>query len=308
MLQNGWQVRALTRHPKGAAAVALARLGATPVYADMSDPHSLLQAFAGCQSVFAVTEFWEHGFDAEYLHGRNLIAAALKARVDHFVFSSVGGTDRTRGLGITHFDSKAKIEADLLNSGLNWTVLRPVTFLENFRTPRYRRTIANGGTLYFGFAAGKRFQFVAMDDLAHFAKLAFDGDPRVRGKATEIASDSFTMEAFAEALSSASGQQLRYRCLSPFAMRLIALFIDVSGRQAVYRAGRSLIPQFAWNNTDPNGGWSANVDELRSIHPQLMTMKEWVRKFDWRKIAWRGPWSASTWQTGLTMLCRQRGL
>lgn len=281
MLRNGWQVRALTRHPKGAAAEALARLGAKPTFADMSDPQSLAQAFAGCEAVFAVTEFWEHGFDAEYLHGRNLIAAALKAKIGHFVFSSVGGTDRTRGLGIAHFDSKAKIEADLVDSGLSWTILRPVTFLENFRTPRYLRTIAHGGALYFGFVSGKRFQFVAMDDLAHFAAMAFNDDPRVRGKATEIASDSFTMEELAEALSGASGKRLHYRCLSPFAMRVISLFIRLSGRQAVYRAGPSLIPQFAWNNADPNGGWNANIGELRSIHPQLVTMRQWVQKFDW---------------------------
>jgi uncharacterized protein YbjT (DUF2867 family) len=284
LLKDGWRVRALTRHPDSAEAHALSQLGATPIFADMDHPASLIRAFAQSHAVFAVTDYWQNGFHRERAHGRNMIDAAIAAKIDHFVFSSVGATERTRGLSIRHFESKAHIENDLMQSDLNWTILRPVTFFENFRTARYLRTIARGGALRFGFAPGKAFQMVAMKDLAQFAVLALNGDARLRGKATEIASDAFTMEAFTAELAAASGARLRYRCLSPIALHLIAFFIDATGRQARYRAGRPLIAQFAWNNADANGGWNADLAHLRTIVPNLTSMPAWVRQHDWRTI------------------------
>lgn len=52
--------------------------------------------------------------------------------------------------------------------------------------------------------------------------------------------------------------------------------------QGHFKVGRSLINQFAWNNGPDEGGWDANIDSLRQIHPDLMTLEQWIRTIDWR--------------------------
>lgn len=284
MAASGWRVRAVTRDPKVRRPASLRDEGMTAVHADLFDAASLTSAFEGCEAAFGVTNFWEHGYEGERAQGRNIIQAARDAGVGHLVFSSVGATDRTAGLGITHFDAKREIEREIIASGLAWTILRPVTFLENFRSELYRRAIAKGGVVRFGFSPGRTFQMVAMRDIAAFALLAFDGDKRVQGRATEIASDSFKMEEFAQALSEAAQRNVRYRQLSPALLQLIASFIEVTKSQARYKTGRSTITQFAWNNRDPQGGWAADIERLRGIHPSLLRMREWVAGFDWRRL------------------------
>jgi uncharacterized protein YbjT (DUF2867 family) len=284
MAASGWRVRAVTRDSTSRKLALLRDHKVTVVRADLFDTASLTAALEGCEAAFGVTNFWEHGYLGELTQGRNIIQAARDASVGHLVFSSVGGTDRTAGLGITHFDAKREIERELTASGLAWTILRPVTFLENFRSELYRRAIAKGGVLRFGFSPGRRFQMVAMRDIAAFALLAFEGDKRVQGKATEIASDSFKMEEFAQALSEAAQRNVRYRKLSPALLQLIASFIEITKSQARYKAGRSLIAQFAWNNHDPQGGWAADIERLRGIHPSLLRMREWVAGFNWRQL------------------------
>jgi uncharacterized protein YbjT (DUF2867 family) len=283
MLRNGWNVRAITGDPRSGQALALADLGAELIEANLVTQSDLVRAFVDCNGVFGVTDFWEHGLKREVDQGANIVAAARTAGVSHLVFSSIGAADRVTGLGLKHFDSKKMIEDKVKMSGMCCTILRSVTFFENFRTPRYLRSIVHGRTLRFGFVAAKTFQFVAVEDLAHFAGLAFDGDDRVFGRTLDIASDAIKMEDLAAALSKATDQSIKYRCLSPLQLRLISMLISISGGPSDYRAGPSLIPQFAWNNEDENGGWAADLDLLRKIHPRLTTMQQWVDQFNWRQ-------------------------
>jgi uncharacterized protein YbjT (DUF2867 family) len=281
LLRDGWEVRALTRHPESAAARALTAAGARVVRGDLSAPDSLAAALDGAGAVFGVTEFWEHGLRTEILHGRGLIDAARRAGVERFVFSSVGGTDRTEGLGISHFDSKRAIEAHLRGSGLDWTILRPVTFFENFSSPRYRRTIRERGVFQFAFAPGKSFQMVAMDDLAVFVARALADRPRFRARAIEIASDRFTMEEMCAALARAVGRPVRYRFLTPAIQWAVASYVTLTRQTGRFKVGLSLIDQFRWNNRSEVGGWDADLAALRAIHPGLSTVDAWARSIDW---------------------------
>lgn len=283
LLTEGWHVRALTRHPGGREAYALAKLGAEVVRADLLDAQSLIDATKSMHGLFGVTDFWEHGFDGEVQMGKNLIKAAKRNSVEHLVFSSVGATERTAGLGITHFESKAVIEDRLRQSDLDWTILRPVTFLENFVSHRYRKAICERGLLRFAFDMDHSFQMIAMADLAVFAAKAFDHDSRLKGKATEIASDSFTMAEWARALSDHLDRPVRYKLIGKPALHAVNVFVTLTRSQGHFKVGRSLINQFDWNNGSPVGGWNADIMRLRTIYPELMTLKQWIRTIDWRE-------------------------
>src|SRR5690606_7351780 len=79
LLEDGWQVRAITRKPDGPKARALAAAGAQVVKADMEDPAALRKAFEGAQGVFNVQNPMKSGLEAEVRQGRNVADAAADA-------------------------------------------------------------------------------------------------------------------------------------------------------------------------------------------------------------------------------------
>lgn len=283
LLDRGWRVRALTRRPAGPEAKELEALGAEARRADLGLPDSLEAAFRGVDGAFLVTDFWEHGLRSEVRQGVAAIDAAARAGVRHLVFSSVGGTDRTESLGIAHFDGKRRIERHLARSGVPFTIIRPVTFLENFVSARYRAAIALRGVFEFCIEPSKPFQMVAMRDVGVFVEKAFANPTAYEGRAIELASDRCTMLEFAGMLGDHLGRPVRYRHVGPAMQRLLALAFVLTRSVGRYKAGPSLVTQFRWNNASPTGGWDADIDRLRELHPGLMTIREWIRGVDWRR-------------------------
>lgn len=282
LIETGWRVRAVVRNPQSAGAAALERAGITVVKGNLDDRSSLVQAFRGVTGVFGVTDFWEHGIEREVAHGCAIADAVCEAEVERYVFSSVGGTDRTEGLGISHFDGKRRIEAHVRSAGIRATILRPVTFLDNFDTARFRRNARVWGVLPFGFAPSGTFQMIAMADVARFAELAFRDPDTFAGQAMEIASDAFTMPEFAAAIGRALGRPVRYRYLPGPVQRLMGSGADLFGLNDTLHIGSSLVTQFAWNNTGGHGGWNADLPRLRALNPDLVRMEDWVGTIDWR--------------------------
>ena len=129
LLKKGSTVRGVTRRPEGARSLALQDAGVALVSASMSDEDALAEGMTGADGVFALTTPFEGGPDDEVVQGRALIAAASRAGVSHFVFSSVGSADQATG--IPHFESKSEVEKMLQSNGLTHTILRPVYFMEN---------------------------------------------------------------------------------------------------------------------------------------------------------------------------------
>ena len=130
MLSRGWKLRALTRHCSSYAAQRLAGQGAELVQGDLEDPTSLERASRGVYGVYSVQDFWAVGAIREVCQGKNLAEAAKKVGVEHFVYSSVGGAERSSG--IDHWESKWEIEKHIRKLGLPATMLRPVAFMRNY--------------------------------------------------------------------------------------------------------------------------------------------------------------------------------
>lgn len=280
LLLEGWKVRALTRRPDSAAATEIESLGASLFRGDLSDASSLTTAMDGAYGVFGMTEYWEHGYRKEIEHGLNMIKAAQAAGIEHIVFSSVGGIDRTEGLGIRHFDSKRVIEQYLRNTGVRYSILRPVTFFENFVSDRYRKAVCNG-SFKFAIKSHKPFQMLAMHDLAIFAAQAFAGSPYFENQAVELASQRLTMEEFSAALGKAVGKPVRYRLLSRPLLRLLSGYVEVTRQGGYYKTGWALLRMFNWMNETDTGGWNADLPALRHQHSELMSAETWASSIDW---------------------------
>ena len=96
LLAHGHRVRGMTRDTGSTAAQALAALGAEMVRGDFADPDSLVTSATGVDAVFAVSTPFETGVRSEVEQGMAVVDAAVKARVGHFVYTSVVGGQEHR--------------------------------------------------------------------------------------------------------------------------------------------------------------------------------------------------------------------
>lgn len=259
LLGRGYAVRGLTRSPDKPRALALAKLGAEMVAGSYDDPDSLAAAMAGVHGVFAVTAWWEHGVETEVVHGRALVDAARAADVEHFVYTSVAGADENTG--VPHFDSKYAIEQYLAQSGLTWSVVRPVSFMDNW--PRRREEFLSGRFVDPG-EPNQVHQWIAASDIAFFVAEAFDNPGPWAMHALDIAGDEMTLAEFANLLSVVLDRPVRQE----------------QNSWADYEAanGAELTIMHRWFDSE---GYSVDVPALRERYPQLETAETFLREMDW---------------------------
>ncbi|OAR05929.1 hypothetical protein LLEC1_06921 [Akanthomyces lecanii] len=136
VLSKKFKVRGITRDASKPAAKALADQGVEVVEADMSSVDAAAPAVNGAHTVFLVTNFWETASaDTEFAQGKAVTDAAKAAGVKHIIASTlINVTEASKGrlTGVTHFDSKAKIEQYIRQSGIPATFFMPGFYMENF--------------------------------------------------------------------------------------------------------------------------------------------------------------------------------
>jgi len=93
-------VRALMRNPQSDKAQALANDGVEVLQGDLDDRASLDAALQGVYGVFSVQSFAQKGggLEGEVRQGKALADAAKAAGVQHFVYTSPGGAERSTGV------------------------------------------------------------------------------------------------------------------------------------------------------------------------------------------------------------------
>ena len=254
LLERGYSVRGLTRNPGSKAAQALSDLGATLVQGDFDDPASLAAAMEGVDGVFAVTLFWQVGYDAEVAQGKRLIDEASKVGVEHFVLTSVASADA--GTGIPHFESKWEVEQYLHDSDLDWTIVRPVEFMDNWgwSADNFRQ-----GKLIDPRDPESSHQWIAADDIGFFVGEAFDNPEQWIGLTQEIAGDELTLAELQATLSEVYGRQFEY--------------IQPSWADFEAQAGEEVTMMVRWFEDE---GYQVDVPALRARYPSLTTAAEFL--------------------------------
>jgi len=269
MLPKGWKLRALTRNPGSATAQDLTRQGIDVAQGDLEDPRSIVRAAHGVYGIYSVQDFWSVGAKREVQQGKNLAEAAKKAGVEHFVYSSVGGAERSSG--IDHWESKWEIEKYIRKLGLPATILRPVTFMETYYVQEVEIGILKG-KLVDPIRADKPYQTIATDDIGAFVALAFERPKEFIGVDLEIAGSELTNPEAAQVFSRVLGKPVKFQRLP---MPMVRLFL-----------GKEFYQMFRWFN---DAGYQANIAELRRRYPEirLHTLEEWLREEGWHKRALR---------------------
>lgn len=202
LLRQGHEVTALVRDVDAAA--SLARKGVNLVRGDLKDPASIKAGLTGHFDGLITTAY---GYgrrrkgdslkSVDDIGNRNLIDRTRAANVGRFVFTSILTADKATS--VPHFHQKAKTEAELERSGLNWVALRPGGFLDtllDFNLASIRK-----GQLVVPTDLAARASTILSDDLARYLVQALKA-PGIDGERIDIGTDQPTsILEIADALS-----------------------------------------------------------------------------------------------------------
>ena len=261
LLADGWKVRALTRDLNKPAAQELASLGAEVLSGNMDNRAELEAAFKDAYGVFSVQNFWLPGvgYEGEIQQGKNVADAAKAAGIQHLVYSSVGAAHR--GLGQKHFESKWIIEQHIHSLGVPYTIFRPAFFMENYSWSRAQ--ILNGTLTSIGLQPEKGLQSIAVEDIAIFTALAFANSEQYVGKTIELSGDELTESQIADTFTKVIGRPVK-----------LIMPSGESGRVS----DEEMTAMFNFFNGE---AYAADIAALRKLHPELLTLEQYLRKNGW---------------------------
>jgi uncharacterized protein YbjT (DUF2867 family) len=213
---RGEKVTALVRDPaKGAT------LDCPYVLADFDDPNSVAAAMTEVDRLFLNSGGAQpaDGEQPMVRQQRTVIDAAVTAGVKHIAKVSVWPV---RENGRLAEGAHWLIEEHLKNSGVDWTILQPSGFMQNFLTGAAVFT-ENGHIL--GAYRDSRVSYVDCVDIAACAAALMTGEPRPGETFVLTGPESLTHNEIAATLSATVGREIRYVDLpaAEFARRLGAL-------------------------------------------------------------------------------------
>jgi uncharacterized protein YbjT (DUF2867 family) len=243
LLAKGQNVRLLTRSPEKAK--ELTGKGAIIARGDFESPESLKDAVSGVDGVFLMGTPFDRGLEAEIRQGKAVITACWKfGRSPHIVYSSVCGANL--GTGIPHFESKARVESYLKETGQTCTILRPVWFMENFSSPWLYPSVERG-VLSTPVRPDRSLQMIALADIGEFASEAFLRPEEFIGKEIDLAGDELTMGDIALQISCAMNREIRYE--------------QIPDEKAESTVGRDFALMYRWFNRQ---GYQVDIEELQN--------------------------------------------
>ena len=239
---------------------------------DLADLNSLQKAFEGADWVFGLTQPWNRSYtkvdtDLELKQGKNIVDACKKNGVKHLVFSSAAhGEDEKTGL--PHVDVKIDIEEHVKKTGLGFTFLNPVQFMDNVGM---KFLPVKKGRIR-GFIDGDaKVPYVAVRDIGLMAKIAFEDPDNFNGKAIVLVGDSVSGLEVAGIFSRIRNEKFKYRAVPRFIIRLVSKeFYKM--RLAFEESGR---------DEETIGKFKEAIEICRKLHPEMFSMEDYLKAAGW---------------------------
>lgn len=254
---SGWQVRTLVRDPGSAKALALSARGIETVTGDLNDAASLRAAMTGFsiqpssgQGVYGISDADEVRF------GISVADIAQEMDVQHLVYTSSNAAGANTGVG--HFDSKFQIEAHIRGLAINYTIVRPSTFMEILLLPGFGLA---RGTVTFFMQPNQTMQFIAVRDIGQLVARVLADGPTYSGRTLELVGDTVTGTDLATKFSQVLRKPVAYQRFPDTALRDNAMLRELT----------RLVDE------GPLAG-RANSEALRAIYPGLLTVDAWLQE------------------------------
>ena len=262
LASKDWQVHGMTRSPESDKAQALAARGVQIVSGDMDDVASLDAAMEGVYGVFSVQGQAPEGDPMhEARQGIAVADAAQRAGVRHLVYTASCGA-KEPGRGVPYWDAKIEVITHIRGLGIPYTILRPVSFMENY--------VANRANIDNGVISGmltpdKSLQAISGHDIGAFAAAAFNNPDGYAGQEIDIAAETLTMTDIAAALGRVVGHPVRYEQIPEEDWPRVAVPSGI-----------------AMNNWYQQFGYDEDIPALKARWGvPLLPFEEWLRAIGW---------------------------
>ncbi|KAL4729444.1 hypothetical protein ACLX1H_003864 [Fusarium chlamydosporum] len=267
-----FKILAVTRNAKSPSAQRL--LGKSPniklVQGDLADPAAIFKTAKSVTDkpiwgVFSVQVpvGFNQGGGGEVGQGKALVDAALDAGVKFFVYTSVdrhGKDSDNNPTPVPHFIAKHEIEKHLMartaNTGMQWSILRPVAFMDNLTDDFLGRSFITAWKLA---VKTKPIQFVSVTDIGIVGAEAFLNPETYAGRAVSLAGDELTLEEFQNVFKEKTGREV------PSTYSLVVYPMMALVKELGY--------MFKWFN---DVGFDADLKALRQEYPELKTFGTWI--------------------------------
>lgn len=265
-----WEVVGLSRDPESAAARKLAQRGVEVVAADLQDRPSLERAFSRADAVFGVTQPWSPDYKkcdkgAEIEQGGHIVAACKANDVPHLVFTSVFLVGSGKS-GVDHVDSKVVVETEIKASGLPYTILRPVAFMDMLGSEIFpiKERSCTGLT-----GRAVKMPWICCADIGHVARIAISDPEKYRGEEIGLIGDFLSGDELAQVVAKLKGvPAVSYRSPPGFLVWLL-------GRLGVmaFEFYQMRVVYTKWGTPPFPPEIELAVAELKKIHPGVMTVE-----------------------------------
>mmetsp|Transcript_7676 Transcript_7676/g.11149 ORF Transcript_7676/g.11149 Transcript_7676/m.11149 type:complete len:313 (+) Transcript_7676:283-1221(+) len=225
LAEKKFAVYGMTRSATSSGAKKLEGKGAHVVEGDMASQESIESAIKSTQSKYLYILTLVGTKESEIKAGKAAIDAAVACSIEFVVFTSVADADVCYD-NVTHFKSKLEIENYLKTTTLNYSILRPVAFLDNFDDPVNYNPLTRGcvKSMWHGDV---KVKMVSCRDTGKAAAQMFLHPEEYKGKTITCVSCDVTGEEVASALSTVSSEPCKYSMAMPFWVTRI-LFPDVA--------------------------------------------------------------------------------
>jgi uncharacterized protein YbjT (DUF2867 family) len=272
-----WNITALSRDPDSPGSKSLKEKGIRVVKADLQDKVSLVNAFQNADMVFGVTQPFSSDYrksnpTGEIGQGYNIVDSCLETGVKRLVLSTVFSIN-SQNTGVAHVDSKTVITEYLKKSGVNYTILKPASLMDNI------------GKSYFPVKSGKvrgfadkdaKIPYISTKDIGEFAALVFNQPDLYNNSEINLMADLVSGGELAGTLSRIrAGEPFRYSAAPRLLMWLFAReFYEM--RISFEKSGRPPYPE----------EYSNALQKCREMLPGILNMEMYLmsRGYDVKQL------------------------
>ena len=257
LLAKGFtNVHAFVRTAESPKTRLLTEQGITLELGDLDDLVQLEATMQDAYGVFAVLPLDQLGPEVEIRRGKSVAVAAKSAKVQHFIYSSAAGADRSEG--VADFSAKYVVEEHIRALGLPASIVRPAALMENVLTFEHPRLVDGVAVFRVAIHPETRRQMVAVDDIGMIVADLFARPDHSLGQTLEIAGDELTGLQMAEIYTKVTGHPARY---------------EEQPIEEVQAFNPDFAKMLAWQNDHSFG---ADLAHLRAVYPELTTFEAWL--------------------------------
>jgi len=207
-----------------------------------------------------------------YELGKNIVDAAKKANIEHFIWSSLPNVEKiTNGKwNVPHFTDKARVDEYLQKSGLNYTIVSLAFYYENFIEWVRPKLVKDTVVFSLPFPGDHNITIVSVEDTGESVVNILKNPQQWFGKWVPLFGDHVPASEFATTFQSLSGRK--------------AIYQEMTKAEAEKTVGDEFFEmcQF-FKEFGYYGDRASEMPIAKKLNPHLKTYKQWLELTNFHK-------------------------